>query len=131
MVVFSSRAAFIFTGYNLNYFDTAKTSLYLGLWFRYPYPTLCQCLSSDWHTVHLLFLHAKVYAIFNEYIPYDSLIMKINKLLSLERSLVCGLLLMITSISLTICSLATWRDKEFLFLEPNETMRLVIPAVTQ
>ena len=76
------------------------------------------------------FLHAKVYAIFNEYIPYDSLIMKINKLLSLERSLVCGLLLMITSISLTICSLATWRDKEFLFLEPNETMRLVIPAVT-
>ena len=56
--------------------------------------------------------------------------MKINKLLSLERSLVCGLLLMITSISLTICSLATWRDKEFLFLEPNETMRLVIPAVT-
>jgi glycosyltransferase involved in cell wall biosynthesis len=76
------------------------------------------------------YIHAKVYATFNEYIPKESFVIKISETITLERSLLCSALLLFASITLTTFAIADWSNNEFLSLDPRETMRLVIPAVS-
>jgi glycosyltransferase involved in cell wall biosynthesis len=76
------------------------------------------------------YLHSKLYAVYNNYIPPDRFVLRISQIVNLERSLVCGGIFLVVSLFLAALSITNWSNNHFKSLQPSETMRLVIPSVT-
>ncbi len=72
----------------------------------------------------------KVYTVENQLLPksnrYDNLFRYIN----LEKGLIVGTLLVITGLILSVIAYTNWQDLNFGDINNNNTMRMVIPAVT-
>ena len=76
------------------------------------------------------YLHSKLYAVYNNYIPPDRFVLRISQLVNLERSLFCGGIFLAISLLLAVLSITNWSSNNFMSLQPSETMRVVIPSVT-
>ena len=78
----------------------------------------------------LLACFARVYAVSAGLLSESDGLTRWLERLSLERVLVAGLLLILGGIAGSVVAVVVWGSESFEGLDPSETMRIVIPAVT-
>ncbi len=72
----------------------------------------------------------KVFAISEGLLPEDAALNRIFRFVTLESGLIFGCVLMALSTAVTILAFADWSANSFGQLEPEKTLRLVIPAAS-
>jgi uncharacterized membrane protein YidH (DUF202 family) len=70
----------------------------------------------------------KIFAVSNNLLPKSNRYDKIYKVLTLERGLLIGFLLIILGVALSIIGLDVWAKTAFSALQASKTFRIVIPA---
>lgn len=72
----------------------------------------------------------KLYAIKNNLIKTDKFInLFSNRIFTLNRGIVSGLLFFLFGLALSVFAIVVWKDSSFGDLEPNQIMRITIPAI--
>ncbi|MDD3368828.1 MAG: glycosyltransferase [Lachnospiraceae bacterium] len=74
-------------------------------------------------------VYTKVYAFNTQFIPRNKSIDKLAKF-SVDKGIFWGVILILLGIAATIVALVQWGENSFLSLVPEQTMRLVIPALS-
>jgi hypothetical protein len=72
----------------------------------------------------------KIFATTQGLIPEDERLNKLFRYVKLETGLTIGAILLIGGIAFSVYALSSWRAQLYGPLEPTQTLRLVIPAVT-
>jgi glycosyltransferase involved in cell wall biosynthesis len=72
----------------------------------------------------------KIFAINEGLLPEDPRLDRIFNYINLEVGLIVGAILLLSGLGLSIYALGSWSQHAFGPLDPSETLRLVIPAVT-
>ena len=75
-------------------------------------------------------IFTKVFAITEGLLPEDPRLKKLFLYIKLETGILAGVLLLAAGIALSIYALSFWSSRSFGPLDPSQTLRLVIPAVT-
>ena len=73
---------------------------------------------------------AKIYGMREGIVPSDPWFRSIVSVITLERGLIFGAVLLLAGVGVGIYALSSWGLASFGSLEPSDTMRLVIPSVT-
>jgi hypothetical protein len=136
LLLYSPRWLFLYPGIVLTAFG-----LLMGLWLL-PGPQLIEGVVLDVHTLLYAALavilgyqavtfsvFTKVFAISEGLLPEDPKMTLLSPL-NLEKGLITGALLLLFGIVGSAFALGSWRARAFGALEPTETLRIVIPAVT-
>lgn len=137
LLLYSPRWLFFYPGAVL-----MLAGLLAGLWLL-PGPRVVGGVMFDVHTllyaavaVVLGFqaitfaLFTKVFAISEGLLPEDPRLNRVNRYLTLEVGLVAGAVLFLAGLALSFYAFDFWGSRSFGSLNPSETLRLVIPAVT-
>lgn len=137
LLLFSPRWLFLYPGAFL-----MTGGIALGLWLL-PGPRRMFGATFDIHT--LLYaamavvvgfqavsfaLFTKVFAIMEGLMPANARLDALFRRITLETGLIFGALLLLIGSAASLAALGFWRQREFGPLEPSQTLRLVIPAVT-
>jgi glycosyltransferase involved in cell wall biosynthesis len=72
----------------------------------------------------------KVFALTEGLLPEDPQLTKIFRYVTLEVGLIVGAVVMLLGLASAVGAVAVWKSHEFGLLQPQQTMRLFIPAVT-
>jgi hypothetical protein len=72
----------------------------------------------------------KIFATTQGLLPEDPRLNKLFEYIKLETGLTVGTLLLLGGVGFSVYALSSWRAHFFGSLDPTETLRLVIPAVT-
>lgn len=72
----------------------------------------------------------KIYTVENELLPKSQKYDRLFKILTLEKGLIMGLLLILAAVITTIYAYLNWKSVSFGDITGQSTLRLVIPAVT-
>ena len=72
----------------------------------------------------------KVFAITEGLLPEDPRLKTLFRYIKLETGILAGVILLAAGIGLSIYALSFWSSRSFGPLDPSQTLRLVIPAVT-
>jgi glycosyltransferase involved in cell wall biosynthesis len=75
-------------------------------------------------------IFTKVFAITEGLLPEDPRLKTLFRYIKLETGILAGALLLVTGIGLSVYALSFWSSRSFGPLDPSQTLRLVIPAVT-
>ncbi|HYV10876.1 MAG TPA: glycosyltransferase family 2 protein [Pyrinomonadaceae bacterium] len=75
-------------------------------------------------------IFTKVFAITEGLLPEDPRLKTLFRYIKLETGILAGALLLVAGIGLSIYALSFWSSRSFGPLDPSQTLRLVIPAVT-
>jgi glycosyltransferase involved in cell wall biosynthesis len=75
-------------------------------------------------------IFTKVFAITERLLPEDPRLKTLFRYIKLETGILAGVLLLVAGISLSVYALSFWSSRSFGPLDPSQTLRLVIPAVT-
>jgi hypothetical protein len=78
----------------------------------------------------MFWIFVKVYGMREGIVPYDPSFDALKGLLTLERGLIIGGLLLFFGLAAGIYALSSWNLAGFGLLRPSETMRVVIPSAT-
>lgn len=78
----------------------------------------------------VFYMFAKTYAMRAGLLPQDALVGKLRQALRLEVGLVAGLVLFVSGLLLAAWSLGMWSSRSFGTLNPEESLRVVIPSAT-
>jgi hypothetical protein len=73
---------------------------------------------------------AKVYGMREGIVPSDPWFRAIVSVVTLERGLILGAILLLAGVGAGVYALSSWGLASFGSLQPSDTMRLVIPSVT-
>ena len=74
-------------------------------------------------------IFTKVFAIAEGLLPEDKRLNRLFRYVTLESGLICGLILLILSVSGTLYALDYWKTRNFGPLNPEQLLRIVIPSV--
>lgn len=136
MMLFSPRWLFLYPGLLL-----MAIGLLTGLWL-WPGPQRVGAVVFDVHT--MLFSSAavmigysavifaclsKIFAINEGLLPEDPKMDRLFSILTLERGAIAGVLIAMIGLAGAIWALANWRNRSFGVLDPERTLRYVIPAI--
>ncbi len=72
----------------------------------------------------------KVFAISEGLLPEDPRLNKLFRIISLERGIVAGVLLVLAGLGGSIYAVSFWDEKSFGPLDPSKTLRIIIPSIT-
>jgi glycosyltransferase involved in cell wall biosynthesis len=72
----------------------------------------------------------KIFATTQRLLPEDARLNRLFEYIKLETGLTIGAVLLIAGLGFSVYALSSWRARFFGSLDPTETLRLVIPAVT-
>lgn len=72
----------------------------------------------------------KIFATTQRLVPEDARLNRLFEYIRLETGLTIGAVLLLAGLGFTVYALSSWRARLFGSLDPTETLRLVIPAVT-
>jgi hypothetical protein len=135
MLLYSPRWLFLYPGVAL-----VVAGLSVGIWLL-PGPRRVGNVVFDVHTLVyaafavLLGLHAigfatftKVFAISEGLLPEDARFRRLVRYVSLETGLLVGTVLMVVGLVASVLALGGWAEGHFGGLDPQQTLRLVIPA---
>lgn len=75
-------------------------------------------------------LFTKVFAISEGLLPADRRLNQLFRYITLESGLACGFLLLLVSAGITLYAFSDWSLRMFGPLDPEKTLRLLIPAVS-
>lgn len=75
-------------------------------------------------------IFTKVFAITEGLLPEDPRLKTLFRYIKLETGILAGVLLLAAGIGLSVYALSFWSARSFGPLDPSQTLRLVIPAVT-
>jgi glycosyltransferase involved in cell wall biosynthesis len=78
----------------------------------------------------VFYMFAKTYAIRSGLLPEDHVVARLRNILRLEIGLVAGLLCMVAGLALAAVALGFWGRHSFGPLNPEESLRMVIPSAT-
>jgi glycosyltransferase involved in cell wall biosynthesis len=87
------------------------------------------CLIIGFQSV-LFAVLTKIYATEEGFLPESSRLNRALKIATLERSLLVGVVLALCGITGLVLALLLWRGHHFGILDPDRSLRLVVPAVT-
>lgn len=136
LLLYSPRWLFFYPGVSLFLFGIA-----LGLWLL-PGPRTVGHVTFDYNT--LLFAamavligfesinfaaFTKLFAISERLLPEDPRLKNLFRYISLEVGLVIGVLLILSGAAIWVFGLGYWRAHQFGHLDPDATMRIVIPGL--
>ena len=135
LLLYSPRWLFLYPGITLFLLGTA-----LNLWLL-PGPRTIGAVTFDYHT--LLFgamailigfesvnfaTFTKLYAISERLLPEDPRLNRVFRYVTLETGLVLGALLILAGAGIWVFGLSYWRSQQFGPLDPERTLRIVIPG---
>lgn len=137
LLLFSPRWLFLYPGFTLFVLGV------LGMAWLLPAPRMVGSVTLDIHTLiyaalavnlgfeaMLFWSFAKVYGMRERIVPPDPWFRRTIGLLTLERGLILGGLLLLFGVGLTVVAIAKWDIENFGGMVPAQAMRLVIPAST-
>jgi glycosyltransferase involved in cell wall biosynthesis len=75
-------------------------------------------------------LFTKVFAISEGLLPDDSRLNGLFRIITLERGLIAGVLLVIAGLAGSIYAVTFWDERSFGPLDPSRTLRIIIPSIT-
>ncbi len=75
-------------------------------------------------------LFTKVFAISEALLPDDPKLNRLFRIISLERGLIVGALLVLAGLGGSIYAVTFWDEKSFGPLDPSTTLRIIIPSIT-
>jgi heme/copper-type cytochrome/quinol oxidase subunit 2 len=78
----------------------------------------------------VFYVFAKTYAINAGLLPDDNLVARIRSTLRLEVGLVAGLICVIIGVALATYAVGIWEERSFGPLNPERSLRVVIPSAT-
>jgi glycosyltransferase involved in cell wall biosynthesis len=78
----------------------------------------------------VFYVFAKTYAIRHGLLPEDRTVYRLHRLMRLEIGLVAGLALMLIGLTLAAYALGSWGLRSFGPLQPDQSLRIVIPSAT-
>ena len=76
------------------------------------------------------YMFAKTYAIRSGLLPPDRWVARLTSALRLETSLILGLVAIAAGLSLAVYALGSWGARSFGSLDPQQSLRIVIPSAT-
>ena len=135
LLLYSPRWLFLYPGAILFLLGTA-----IGLWLL-PGPRTIGSVTFDYHT--LLFcamailigfqsinfaVFTKTFAVTEHLVPEDPRLTKAFRYVTLETGLTLGILLIVVGAATWIIGLSYWRSHHFGALDPDKTLRIVIPG---
>jgi len=135
LLLYSPRWLFLYPGLILFALGVAVTAWLL------PGPRTISNVTFDYHT--LLFgamailigfqsvnfaAFSKIFAITEGLLPEDTRLNRLYRYLTLEVGLVLGMLLVLAGAGLWVFGLSYWQSHHFGFLDPEKTLRIVIPG---
>lgn len=135
LLLYSPRWLFLYPGVSLFLFGVA-----VSLWLL-PGPRTVGAVTFDYHT--LLFgamailigfesinfaAFTKLFAISERLLPEDPRLNKVFRYVTLETGLVLGALLILAGAGIWVFGLSYWRSHHFGPLDPDKTLRIVIPG---
>jgi glycosyltransferase involved in cell wall biosynthesis len=137
LLLFSPRWLFLYPGLAM-----FLIGLFTMAWLL-PQPRSVGTLTLDIHTLlyaslavtlgfqsMMFWIFVKVYGMREGIVPYDSSFHALKGVLTLERGLITGGLLLLFGLAAGIYALSSWNLAGFGLLRPSETMRVVIPSAT-
>ena len=137
LMLYSPRWLFLYPGALLMLFG-----MLMGLWLL-PGPQLIDGISLDVHTLLYAALAVivgyqavvfamltKIFAISEGLLPEDPRLRKWFGTINLEKGLIAGASLLLIGIVGSVIAFSTWGERSFGLLNPSETLRTVIPAIT-
>lgn len=72
----------------------------------------------------------KVFAISEGLLPEDARLNSLFRIISLERGIVVGVLLVLAGLGGSVYAVSFWDEKSFGPLDPSKTLRIIIPSIT-
>lgn len=72
----------------------------------------------------------KVFAISEGLLPEDPKLLGLTRIVSLERGIVVGVLLLLAGLGGSIYAVSFWDERSFGPLDPSKTLRIIIPSIT-
>lgn len=75
-------------------------------------------------------LFTKVFAISEGLLPEDQKINKLFRIITLERGIITGTVLVLGGLAGSIYAVSFWDEKSFGPLDPSKTLRIIIPSIT-
>lgn len=72
----------------------------------------------------------KVFAISEGLLPEDPKLIGLTRIVSLERGIVVGVLLLLAGLGGSIYAVSFWDERSFGPLDPSKTLRFIIPSIT-
>lgn len=72
----------------------------------------------------------KVFAISEGLLPEDPKLIGLTRIVSLERGIVVGVLLLLAGLGGSIYAVSFWDERSFGPLDPSKTLRIIIPSIT-
>ena len=78
----------------------------------------------------VFYLFAKTYAIRQNLLPVDSLVTRLRQVLRLEVALLVGAAAVLVGIALAVLAVGSWGARAFGHLDPQQSLRIVVPSVT-
>jgi glycosyltransferase involved in cell wall biosynthesis len=137
LLLFSPRWLFLYPGLAM-----FLVGLFTMAWLL-PQPRSVGTLTLDIHTLlyaslavtlgfqsMMFWIFVKVYGMREGIVPYDPSFHALKGVLTLERGLITGALLLLFGLAAGIYALSSWNLAGFGLLRPSETMRIVIPSAT-
>ena len=137
LLLYSPRWLFLYPGVLL-----MLSGLIIGLWL-FLSPRVIGGVTFDVHTLlyaalaivigfqSIIFaLFTKIFAVNERLLPEDPRLGRLFRYVNLEVGLIVGSVLLLVGLSGSVYALSAWSSHSFGPLEPSETLRMVIPAVT-
>ena len=137
LLLYSPRWLFLYPGMLL-----MLSGLIIGLWL-FLSPRVIGGVTFDVHTLlyaalaivigfqSIIFaLFTKIFAVNERLLPEDPRLGRLFRYVNLEVGLIVGSVLLLVGLSGSVYALSAWSSHSFGPLEPSETLRMVIPAVT-
>jgi hypothetical protein len=75
-------------------------------------------------------MFAKTYAIRSGLLPEDPLVVRLREVLRLERGLIAGCVAVLVGLVLAAYAVGGWQIRSFGHLNPQQSLRVVVPSVT-
>jgi glycosyltransferase involved in cell wall biosynthesis len=72
----------------------------------------------------------KVFSVMEGLLPEDPKLNKLFRVITLERGLALGVLLLLAGLSGSIYAVTLWDENSFGSLDPSKTLRIIVPSIT-
>jgi hypothetical protein len=78
----------------------------------------------------VFYVFAKTFAVRSGLLPEDPVVTRLREVLRLEVGLICGSIMVALGLALALYAVGVWTVRSFGHLDPQQSLRIVVPATT-